>query len=151
MHRRARIVTALLLVPSLVSCSGEGRLTKEEFVREANAVCDEFDDELADMQPPTSTAGIRDFAERTQQLMTEALQQLRDLRPPPDDDEVVDGMLGNLERVSSLLPDLADAAEGQNLDRIQELNGEFSSEINDFNEAAEAYGLKVCASTSTGG
>jgi hypothetical protein len=151
MRRRAWIVTALLLVLFPLSCTGEDRLSKQEFISRADAICNDFDDQLADMRPPTTTGGIRDFAETTQQLMSDALTQLRELKPPEDDAETVDEMLSNLERVTSLLPDLAAAAEDRDLDKIQELNGEFSSEINAFNESAESYGLKVCGSTSPGG
>jgi hypothetical protein len=151
MRRPARIVTVLALLPLLVACSGGDALSKQEFIRQADAICNEFDDKLADARPPTTIEGIKDFAQQTQDLMSDALSQLRELEPPGDDRETVDAMLSNLERVTSLLPELADAAQQQDLQRIQELNGEFTTQVNEFNDRAESYGLEVCGSTSPGG
>jgi hypothetical protein len=151
MQRRAPIVTALLLTLLLVSCSGEERLKKQEFILQADEICGEFDDQVSEMRPPATAGEIQAFAEQIQQLMSDALTKLRELKPPADDAERVDAMLGNLETVTSLLPDLADAAAAQDLDKIQELNSRFAAEVNDFNESAEKYGMKTCASTSPSG
>lgn len=77
----------LLLLPvlavTLAACGGGD--PKQEYVDAANDICDEADDDFADLQQPTSVAGLAPFAEKTLVIAQKAQRELAKLTPPEPD------------------------------------------------------------------
>lgn len=77
----------LLLLPvlavTLAACGGSD--PKQDYLDAANDVCDEADNDFADLRQPTSVAEFAPFAEKTLAIAQKAQKKLAELTPPEAD------------------------------------------------------------------
>jgi hypothetical protein len=144
MTKKLLVALAACSILSLSACGGDDgdneskALSKDEFIEKADKICAGGDDEIdaaeksfADPENPTEEemdAAIDDILIPT---LKDELEQLRDLKPPEDDEDEVDSMLDSLEKaIEDIEKDWRTGFTGQN--------------IEDANEKATALGLEEC-------
>lgn len=145
MRRASAILLSLLFALGGVACSSgsdEDRLTEEEFVSQANAICTEgnaaIDEAVEEM---VAEAGGSPSDVESQELLdvilTNVRGQLDDIEAlsPPEDLE------GDVEDLISTAREEADALEDAGVDSIE--SGETPFE--ESNAKAEELGLEACA------
>lgn len=146
----AAATAALALVAA--GCGGGGgggdRLTLEEFVTQADAICAEYDKKFDDLGEPASAEELPDFIRSGQSLAEEQVAALRELSPPEDSEAKIEEAFAALDGQVALFDDFATAAEDQDEAKMQEV----SDKLDDLNEKADAVaveiGLKECGSNS---
>ncbi len=143
MRRHHVISLSLLLVLAAAGCSGEDRLSEEEFVKQANAICAEGNeelesaaDELVEDGEPTEE-DLEGLIDTAIDNVSAQLDEIEDLSPPEDMEADVEDLL---ETARSELQDLQDAGADA-----------FTSGGNPFeesNEKARDLGLDECGNES---
>ena len=154
-----RLLAALLAAAALVAaaaCGGNGdsggeaeaeRLTKEEYIAQADAVCQEAEDrfdELGDAQTIEEAAALGDEAVT---IGEEQLEQLRALRPPVEDEATIQEAYDLLEQQLAVARDLVEALREEDQAAAQELIAEGERLNEEADAIAAEYGLQVCGSS----
>lgn len=143
---------AILLAAFAAGCGGGGddeALSKPEYVKQANAICADFNKQI-EADAEKTFAGLqseedltpdkaRTFMESALPKFKSAVEELKALEPPSDDQEAVDKIYAAGDKE-------ADKIEGS-LDGDDEvvqlvLGGQVTPE---FQKQAKAYGLDTCA------
>ena len=137
----ARIVAALALV-ALGACSGG--LSKEEFIEQADRLCRAADEKSEQLEPPKTPEALDEFATGAEEITDDLVRDLRELEPPPDDVDLIDRMIEQIESAIDLLPDIQDATQQKDIPEIERLVAELREQANEANRIAREYGLEDC-------
>jgi hypothetical protein len=139
-------VTAATLV---AGCGGDDRLTREEFVSEADAICEEFDQRLDDVPEPESADDVERFADEARPVIEDGLAELRALQPPEELEEQWNELMDKNDEALEVLDDLSQAAASADEARLQEISEEASRQDAETDRMARAMGLENCGSDET--
>ncbi|MBD0317174.1 MAG: hypothetical protein ICV71_01525 [Thermoleophilia bacterium] len=130
------------------SCSGgggDGRLSREEFIRRADAICTDYDARLARLGNPASIEELGKLAARALPIAREGVAKLRALEPPETLEGDVDRWLArNDENVASIAA-IGDAARADDATRVQELASAATANERKADALARRLGLRACA------
>jgi hypothetical protein len=140
---------AALLAAALAGCGGGGsgeRLSEEEFREQANAICADYNEKIADLGTPTSPADIPDFVDRGIPLIEDGIAELRELNPPEDLAEDFDRMLDEVEKGIPAARRLSEAAADEDAAAVQEAISEGQAADAESDRIARELGLDTCAS-----
>lgn len=139
---------ALLLVLALAGgcgSSGEKRLSKEEFARQADAICRRTNRVTQPAATPTTMPGLARLAERSVPPLDRALRELRALRPPEDEDAIVRAWLRQLRRLRADAVRIRDRARANDAKGVQTV-ALAAQQVNDrFHELAKRLSMNVCS------
>ena len=142
----------LLAVVLLAGCSGgsgepEVRLTEEQWAREADRICAEYEGRLARLSEPANPRELARMAAEAEPIAEEGIEALRRLDPPPDLETRVDKWLArNAENVRGI-GELREAAEAGDETRVQELASEAIDNEAAADRLARELGLDDCAAS----
>jgi hypothetical protein len=139
-------VTAAILV---AGCGGDDRLTREEFVSEADAICEEFDQRLDDVPEPESADDVERFADEARPVIEDGLAELRALQPPEELEEQWNELMDKNDEALEVLDDLSQAAASADEARLQEISEEASRQDAETDRIARAIGLENCGGDET--
>ncbi len=163
----ARIMAVAAGILLLQACGDDAEaLSKPQFIEQADAICEStnadleatFDSFFADMEaefesddfdfddPEFQDRFFATFAETMQAaepIIDRQLDELRALRPPKEDRELIDGLLDDLETVFEQFADRADAAAAGDASARTFLD-EGEDPFAEVNAGARAYGLTEC-------
>jgi hypothetical protein len=141
--RRATIALTVLLV---ASCGGgDGRLSKEEYAKRADAICTKYNAKLRAIARPTSISGLPAYVDRALPVARKGDDELRALKPPKDQEKTADEWLDQNDSVIGSMERLRDAAKKGDRAGIQVALNEASSANRTANRLARQLGLGVCA------
>lgn len=139
--------------PSPVSSASPGQssstISKDDFARQANAICETLNNKILALPRGNDAAGEADYAEKAVVLTEESLKQLRAVPTPPADVAAINNFYAKLDNalavtrryVKALRSGITDA----NAERaVNELALESNRLIAEANSAAIAYGLTIC-------
>ena len=125
--------------------SGE-RLSEEEFREQANAICADYNEQIADLGTPTSPADIPDYVERGIPIIEEGIAKLRELNPPEELADDYDRMLDETEKAIPAARQLSEAAADQDAEAVQEAISLGQEADAESDRVARELGLDECAS-----
>ena len=123
----------------------EERLTKEEYVERADAVCAEYDRRLDELPQPDSVADVAELAEQAFPIAQEGIRKLRELRPPAELEPQVEAWLRLNDDNARNIHRLQEAAEDGDTQRVQEIASEAADDERRADELADEIGLGECA------
>ena len=149
--RAARIVVATPLAAIILAACGGDPLSKEEFIAQADAICAEAEEEIADMERPTNPDQIDGFVRQARELTENTLEQLRELDPPEADAEKLEQMLDAIQRAVDQLPALAEAAKTNDTQAIAEASRAVQEATETSREIASEYGFEKCGGVAPTG
>lgn len=151
MVRRLPLVLAAAL---LAGCGGGDGLSKEDYVSQAEAICQSANDELNAMDVPTTPEEFQSFFNDGLSLVEDATQQLMDLEAPSADaEELQRALTGPLTTQAGVLRDFApDVQEAVESDDPEAAFRALDNPTENASEDAEAdgefldsYGLPQCS------
>jgi hypothetical protein len=123
---------------------GDDRLTKEEFIAQADAICKEANDKLDALGEPANIEEVATFAEDAIAIQEDALARLRALKPPAEDEATLNEAYALLDQQVELGRQIVTAAEAGDVAAIEEIVAQ-GEPINDqADQIATDYGLKEC-------
>jgi uncharacterized protein Yka (UPF0111/DUF47 family) len=129
-------------------CGGDGgdRLSREELVSEADAICAEYEAELGELAEPESLADFERLVQDAKPIVENGIESLQALNPPEDlEDEFEEWISRNEENVAAI-EDLREAVADRDEQRIQEIVRQIDENEQEADELAVAIGLEDCAS-----
>lgn len=149
---RTRIlVVALICTFASGACGGGGPLTKEEMIQKADEICAGVNERTQGLEQPTTAEEFDAFIEQAKQISEDALGDLRDLEPPPDDSELIATMLDRIEEALGYLDDIAQATRDQDQDAMEEIGEKVAAAADEAQSIAEDYGFVECGRPVTPG
>jgi hypothetical protein len=142
--RAARGVVAGLAALLLAGCGG-GRLSHDDYVRRADAVCAAYDAKVRLLTRPKSFDAIVAYTDRTLPLYVAALDRLRALRPATADEPDVRAWLRANRTVVAATRRLRDAALEKAPGATNDAADALQAASLASRRAAAALGLQVCS------
>jgi hypothetical protein len=144
----ARIILALVLAALLSGCGGDedgDRLSAEEFRTQANAICAEYNQTIADLGEPPSPEEIPGYVDRVIPVVEDGLAELRALNPPAELEEDYNTMLDEVAKAIPAARALGEAAADQDVTALQEAIEEGQRADEAADQIARRLGLDRCA------
>lgn len=128
-------------------CAGEDdRLSREELVSEADAICVEHEGRLDELAEPESLADFERLVQDAKPIVEEGTEELRRLEPPEELESEYEEWMSRNEANLDLIDDLATAVAERDEQRIEEVVQELGRNEEEADELAAAIGLEACAS-----
>jgi hypothetical protein len=144
---------AFAAVAVLAGCSGgdggDGRLSKEEYVERADAICTEYERRLNELPKPASIRELGEVAARALSLARRGVRELKALRPPGEVRADVRRWLERNDRNLMLLEALRDAARAGKTTRVQEIASGAADNEAAADRLAKRIGLQACAESGS--
>ena len=148
---RRLLVTALLLgLASLAisACGGDddegGGLSKDEYITQVDAICEEADQRETDAGAPGATGEIKtNVLEEVVAIDGEALADIQELEAPEDDEDAAK-VVSDVEAVVSTREDQLEAVRAKNPGAESDAENAFFAASSDLGASAGAYGLTHC-------
>jgi hypothetical protein len=144
-----RAFVAALLLIAAAGCGGEGgndRLTKNELLQQANAICADYAGQLKALgDPPQTLSGLATYARSAHGALADDLARLRKLHPPAELQAKYDAWLAAGDRALSRIDELGKAAAKGDQIAIQRLVGAAKTEDEQSDRLATELGMSECA------
>ena len=143
MRRAAIFLLALLVVGG---CGGGGGtpLTREEYATKADALCAKYNDQTEKLGAPSNLSDLGDTADKTIDILDNALGELRKLKPPTSEQSTVDEWLAQFENLKDDLAEIRDQANDNDIQGVQAVVPRATQHNNRANELATQLGMSVC-------
>lgn len=123
---------------------GEEKLTRAEYVKQADAICTDYTARQGKLGSPKSVKDIERLADQTKPLVKEQLGKLRKLEAPDSIAKDADAAYDLLEKQLPKIDELVDAAKANDVKKIQTIATDAGKLDDQANAKAKAIGLKVC-------
>jgi len=157
---RAKLwILGLVALVALAACnSGQSR---EEFVEEANQICEDAQTSLEELGGDAlANQDPSEITEVASEQLTNLRNELGDLTPPDelsdDFDSMMEGLGGAIEDIDSLSAAVEDIQAGggqageESLEEVREISENMSGNLDRATEAAREMGLEGCGQTTEG-
>jgi hypothetical protein len=146
--RAIAFVAALTVIAA--GCGGGGgdeRLSRDDYVAKADAICRATVDKRRALPVPTALAGIPRYVDRALPLLDSARSDLRALRPPPELEDEVTSWLQAIEDERDALSNLRRAAADKDAAKARAIGSQGVVIEQRARTRARAIGLVACANT----
>ena len=147
---RRALAVSLATAFVLAGCGGgEGeRLSRQEYAGPADAICAEGNRRTERLANPESLPDLAEVTEDTRNILDDAIDELRKLRPPSDEQKLVNQWLAQLEQLTDDLAKIRDEARAKDLAGIRTVAERAQAHNDRANEFATTLGMKVCNTTN---
>jgi hypothetical protein len=136
------LASGLLLA---AACGGdEDRLTRDEFVSQAEAICEDYDAQIDDLGEPEGE-DLGEYTDQLVQLVEEGVAEFRELRPPEDLQDEYDRWMESNEEAVDAARELDQAVEEEDSERLGQIAAEVEQKEEEADELARDLGLEECA------
>ena len=145
--RAAGAVAALALAGVAAGCGGGGgddRLTKEDYIAQADAICKATNEEIDALGEPETLEEVATLAADAIKLQEDGLAELRALEPPEADEATLNEAYALVEQQVDLGRQIQEAAEAGDMEKIQELLTQGEPIDDQADAIATEYGLTEC-------
>lgn len=148
--RSGALAAAVAVAVVAAACGGGGgeRLTKEEYVAQADAICakaNEQEDALGDV--PSDPAGLAGYLEQEKAIGEEQVTSLRALEPPEELQAQVEQAYDLLDQVLAKLDEAIAAAKAGDIEQLTAIGAEAQRLATQADQIAQEIGLTVCGQT----
>ena len=126
-------------------CGGGGRLSHDAYVRHADAICSAYDAKVELLARPTSYDQILAYVRTTLPLYVAALDKLKALKAPSDDETAVQDWLARDRQVVTAVKNLRAAAMRHDLASTNEASTALQAASLAARRAATALGMQTCS------
>ena len=125
--------------------SNEARLTKAEYLKQADAICAKYDAQLKELPQPETLDALARMAESAKPIAANGVKELRALRAPQELEEKVDAWLDRNDANVDFIQRLHDAAADGDETDVQKIAAEAADNERQADLMAGALGLTDCA------
>ena len=125
--------------------NGSDRLSKEDYLKRADAVCTAYDHRLEELPEPKTIEGVVTLADEAKPVAERGLAELRKLRPPADLQEDVDAWLALNQANVDAIDDLREAAAASDEAAARAVSQRAVENERKADALAKRIGLEECA------
>jgi hypothetical protein len=133
-----------LLAAAACGGGGEDRLSREEFISQADAICLKYAKDAAAVGLPESFADFGEWAPEAKAISERVLRELRALEPPEDLEEEYDRLIFSNKEQVDRLGELARAGAEGDRARVEEIAEEGSQTEPGDDRLANQIGFRDC-------
>jgi Tfp pilus assembly protein PilP len=145
MPAASRVLVLVVLV-LVAGCGGGDRLSREAFVSEAEAICDDFDQRVNAVDEPQNADDVERYVNEVRPVVEDGINELKELQPPGEFEEQWNELVAKNEESLEALDDLAQAAADRDEARFEEVTEDASRRDEESDRIAQGLGLQKCAS-----
>jgi hypothetical protein len=143
------LLPALALAAAVAGCAGGGeRLSREEFVVEATAICSRAEERVGALAPPENVQEVETYAREARAITEEGVSDLRELEPPQELEDAFDSYLEQADEVVALLGELERSAAAGDEAEARRISGRIADAA-EAQAAARAAGIPECEEAAT--
>ncbi len=140
----------LFISSSTTAGTEEARLSRVEFISKADRICNTYYKQAApivgiDGRTPAAQASI---FKRVKPYFDDAINELKQLRPPPSDKQITAKYIDSLERSSTLIYKIQTSTTQGDQNGFRTNSEKAVKEVMLQRSIAMTYGLKVCSKTN---
>jgi Tfp pilus assembly protein PilP len=139
-------VFVLAVLVLAAGCGGDDRQSREEFVSQAEAICENFDQRVNELDEPESADDVKRYVNEVRPVIEDGLSELKGLQPPAEFEEQWDELVAQNDASLEALDDLAQAAEDGDEALFEEITQDASRRDEASDRIAQELGLQKCAS-----
>jgi hypothetical protein len=140
----AALVGVLVLLATGCGGSSGGRLSKEDFQTQANAVCDRYQKQLDALATPTTLDEIPDLVDQALAILEKEVDEISALNPPEELQSQFDAMLAESDKTKQAASDLSEAAKSGDRAGVQKALDEGNAASAKADQLAGQLGLDSC-------
>ena len=141
-----------------VTVAGTQALSKDELIQQGDAICksarekiDGLNAEIQEISKTASNSGddlnqLADLYREGAATTQGEADQIRQLKPPAADQEIISQMLSAVDAGVGQLNEAADAVEADNTDQMSVVGSQLKTTAAKTKGIAQGYGFKVCGS-----
>jgi hypothetical protein len=144
----AAVLAAVAVGVAVAGCGeskGSDRLSKEDYLKRADAVCTAYDHRLEELPEPKTIEGVVTLADEAKPVAERGLAELRKLRPPTDLQEDVDAWLALNQANVDAIDDLRKAAAASDEASARAVSQRAVENEQKADALAKRIGLEECA------
>lgn len=145
MRTKLALLALAASVALVAGCGGGGgdRLSKEEYIAAADAICAEANSSIDALGEPTEET-FDDYITKAEEISREQLDKLRALKPPADDEATLNRAYDLVEQQIALAVKASEALKNQDQAAIEKASAEIDTLNAEADKIANDYGLKEC-------
>jgi hypothetical protein len=142
--RRGLLVLGVAVL--VAGCGGgEKRLSRQEYSKQADAICTKYNAKIKALGQPRSIRALPGYVDQALPIARKGTGELRDLKPPKDEEKTAKEWLDQNDSVVAAMERLRDAAKHADRTGVQSALTDASSANRAANRFARQLGLRVCA------
>jgi hypothetical protein len=145
---RVRWASTLLLALVLAAgCGGGGgskRLTRDQYAAKADAICAKYKQQLRIPEGVSSMSELVASIDKASPVLAKALDEIRKLKPPADEQATVDGWLAQAENLEGDLKEIRDKAKSNDMQGVLNVLSKATRHNTKSRQLATQLGMKVC-------
>lgn len=141
-----RLLPLGLLTVLLAACGGGGGkpLSHEEFVKQANAICADYNNRIVALGTPQSLGDLAAFAQKGRTISEDEVGRFAKLKPPPKDAAGAAAFVAAGRTVIDDLGKLEAAAKKGSVSAVQQLAATAQTNADKARLVAQRLGLAEC-------
>jgi uncharacterized coiled-coil DUF342 family protein len=138
--RRVIVVGAAVgLVGAAVGCGSSKALSADDYSKQVNQICVDYNAKVKEIGEPNSISGIADKGPQLADEFHKAIAKAKKLETPDELKETSDRFISNSEELANTIDELVDAAKndqskigaiGQKLDMLGKTNDSLAQQLN---------------------
>lgn len=143
-----RALTLLLATTLVAGCGGDGSgdgLTREEYANQADAICAKYKQQTDALDRPATLADLANVADDVIPILKKARDELRDLKPPANEQTAASSWLDQFEVIISDVEKIRDKAKENDSAGVQKLAQPALAHNKRANDLATQLGMTTCA------
>jgi hypothetical protein len=142
--RVAALLAATALLAAGCGSGGGGRLSKDDYAKQADAICAKYNRKIQALGRPTSLADLAGFADRALKLTRQGNDELKGLKPPKSEEQTAKEWVAHNDLVAKAVADLRDAARKNDRVEIRAALRRGQAANRTANALARDLGMRVC-------
>jgi hypothetical protein len=140
----AALAGVLVLLVAGCGGGGGGRLSKEDFQSQANAICAKYQKQIDAIGAPSSLDEIPDLISQILPILNKEIDEISALEPPEELQSDLDKMLAATDRTKAAADDLSEAAKAGDQAAVQKALEEGNAASKEADDLAANLGLQDC-------
>lgn len=137
-----------LLAASLAAGAGCGggsdRLSRDEFVEQADANCAKYEREVLALGVPQNVEDVEEYAERARPIVEAGWNEQKALKPPEDLQNEYDKWIATGQDALEFMDELREAGAAEDTQRVAELFQQTEARVQETERLSRAMGLRDC-------
>jgi hypothetical protein len=140
------VVLGSIMAGLATGCGGDDELSKEEYVAELNAMCEDFSAREKVIGEPRTAADLVEKGPRIVDAFNKAIaDKVGTLEPPDEIADEADHLVDLADEQRDVLAELVDAAKGSDIAKVRELASKNAALNKEASTIARELGAESCA------